>query len=108
MTKAGNSHARHALVEGAWAERAPAKGSRPLHRRLAQPSQVSQASSAQAQGRRCQRARTLIARGQHANQVVVARAPALRGCMWAMAPALPGTPADQPTAHAQPATPQVA
>jgi transposase len=35
FTKAGNTHARHALVEGAWAYRYPAKGSRPLQLRLA-------------------------------------------------------------------------
>src|SRR6266542_3973891 len=34
ITKAGNSHARRALVEGAWAYRSPAKVSRPLQLRL--------------------------------------------------------------------------
>jgi transposase len=34
LTKAGNTHARRALVEGAWAYRHPAKVSRHLQRRL--------------------------------------------------------------------------
>jgi transposase len=34
MTKAGNTHARRALVEGAWASRYPAKVSRQFQRRL--------------------------------------------------------------------------
>jgi transposase len=33
ITKAGNTHARRVLVEGAWAYRYPAKVSRPLQRR---------------------------------------------------------------------------
>jgi transposase len=36
ITKAGNTHARRALVEGAWAYRYPAKVSRHLQRRLEQ------------------------------------------------------------------------
>ena len=34
ITKTGNTHARRALVEGAWAYRYPAKVSRHLHLRL--------------------------------------------------------------------------
>ena len=34
MTQTGNTHARRALVEGAWAYRYPAKVSRHLHLRL--------------------------------------------------------------------------
>ncbi|MGH8064086.1 MAG: IS110 family transposase, partial [Candidatus Entotheonellia bacterium] len=45
-----------------------------------------------AQVRRCNRYRTLRARGQHANQVVVAMARALIGLMWAMAKAVPVAP----------------
>jgi transposase len=36
-TKAGNTHARRALIEGAWAYRSPAKVSRPLQLRRAPP-----------------------------------------------------------------------
>ena len=34
ITKTGNTHARRALIEGAWGYRYPAKGSRPLQLRL--------------------------------------------------------------------------
>ena len=74
ITKAGKTHARRALVEGAWAYRDPAKVSRPLHLRLATPSKAVQDSSWKAQARLCTRDRRLMARGKHANQVVVAMA----------------------------------
>jgi transposase len=108
ITKAGNSHARRALVEGAWAYRYPATVSRHLQLRLAQQPKVIPDSSWKAQVRRCKRYRTLIARGKHANQVVVALARALMGCMGASAKEIPVTPSDQTTAHDQPATQKVA
>jgi transposase len=92
MTKAGHTHARRAPVEGAWAYRYPAQGSRHLQRRLAQQPKAIQAISWKAQGRLCQRYRRLSARGKHANQVVVAMARELVGCMWAIATQLPVTP----------------
>ena len=55
ITKAGNSHARRVLVEGAWAYRYPAKASRHLQRRLEQLPNPIQAISWKAQGRRCTR-----------------------------------------------------
>src|SRR4029434_7408952 len=42
ITKAGNTHARRALVEGAWAYRYPAKVSRHLQLRLEQPPKAIQ------------------------------------------------------------------
>jgi transposase len=86
MTKAGKTHARKALVEGAWAYRYPAQVSRQLQRRLEKPPQAIQDSSGKAQVRWCTRYRRLITRGKHANQVVVAMARELVGCMGAMAP----------------------
>src|SRR5215471_4279613 len=74
ITKTGNSHARRALVEGAWAYRYPAKVSR------------------QAQLRLCKRYRQLSARGKNANQVVVAIARELSAFMWAIAQEVPLTP----------------
>jgi transposase len=57
MTKAGNTHARRALVEGAWAYRDPAKVSRHLpRRRETQPKRIQEISW-KAQVRRCQRDR---------------------------------------------------
>ena len=89
MTKAGQTHARRVLVEGAWAYRYPAKVSRHLQLRLETQPKAIQDISWQAQVRLCQRYRHLIARGKHANQVVVAMARELVGCMWAMAKAVP-------------------
>ena len=92
MTKAGNTHARRALVEGAWAYRYPAKVSRHLQLRLEKQPKVIQDISWQAQVRLCKRYRRLMARGKHANQVVVAIARELVGFMWAMAKQVPVTP----------------
>jgi transposase len=92
ITKAGNTHARRALVEGAWASRSPAKVSRHLQLRLEQQPQVLQDISWQAQVRLCKRDRKRLARGKHANQVVVAIARELIGFMWAIAQEIPVTP----------------
>jgi transposase len=92
ITKAGNTHARRALVEGAWAYRYPAKVSRHLQLRLEQQPKAIQDISWKAQVRLCKRYRKLIARGKHANQVVVAIARELIGFMWAIAKEVPGTP----------------
>jgi transposase len=97
MTKAGNTHARRALVEGAWASRDPAQGSRPLPRRLETPPKVSQDISWKAQVRRCQRDRRLVATGTHANVVTVAMARAWVGLMWAMAQEVAVAPSGQTT-----------
>ena len=72
ITKAGNTHARRALVEGAWASRYPAKVSRHLQLRLENQPKAIQDISWKAQVRLCTRYRRLLARGKHANQVVVA------------------------------------
>lgn len=92
MTTAGHTHARRALVEGAWASRDPAQVSRHLPRRLEPPPNIIQDIRWQAQVRRCQRDRRLVSRGQHAHVVTVAMARELAGFMWAMARAVPVTP----------------
>jgi transposase len=92
ITKAGNTHARHALVEGAWAYRYPAKVSRHLQLRLETQPKVIQDISWKAQVRLCKRYRKLLARGKHANQVVVAIARELVGFMWAIAKEVTVTP----------------
>jgi transposase len=91
ITKAGNSHARRALVEGAWAYRYPAKVSRPLQLRLEKQSKIIQDISWQAQLRLCKRYRRLISRGKHANVVTVAIARELAAFMWAIAREVPVT-----------------
>jgi transposase len=85
ITKAGNTHARRVLVEGAWAYRYPAKVSRHLQLRLEKQPQIIQDISWKAQVRLCKRYRRLAARGKHANVVTVAIARELAGFMWAIA-----------------------
>jgi transposase len=92
ITKAGNTQARRALVEGAWAYRYPAKVSRHLQLRLETQPKAIQDLSWKAQVRLCKRFRRLLARGKHANQVVVAIARELVGCMWAIAKQVTVTP----------------
>jgi transposase len=89
ITKAGNSHARRALVEGAWAYRYPAKVSRHLQLRLEKLPTEVQAISWKAQVRLCRRYRQLTARGKHVNQVVVAIARELAAFAWAIARLVP-------------------
>ena len=92
MTKTGHSHARRALVEGAWAYRYPAKISRHLQLRLEKLPTAIQAISWKAQVRLCKRYRQLMAKGKNANQVVVAIARDLRAFMWAIAKQVAGAP----------------
>jgi transposase len=92
ITKAGNTHARRALVEGAWAYRYPAKVSRHLQLRLEKLPAEIQAIGWKAQVRLCKRYRQLIARGKHANQVVVAIAREMAAFAWAIARLVPLTP----------------
>src|SRR5919198_4215311 len=89
ITKAGNTHARRALVEGAWAYRYPAKVSRHLQLRLDKQPKAIQDISWKAQVRLCTRFRRLLARGKHAHIVTVAIARELIGFMWAIAQQIP-------------------
>jgi transposase len=89
ITKAGNGHARRALVEGAWAYRYPAKVSRHLQLRLEKTTATVQAISWKAQVRLCKRYRQLSARGKHVNQVVVAIAREMAAFAWAIARTVP-------------------
>jgi transposase len=91
MTKAGNPHARRALIEGAWAYRYPAQVSRHLQLRRETHPNIIQDLSWTAQVRLCKRYRRLSARGKHAHQVVVAMARELMGFMWAIAKQIPVT-----------------
>jgi transposase len=92
MTKTGNTHARRALVEGAWASRYPATVSRHLPRRREKLPTAIHAISWKAQVRLWKRYRQLMAKGNHANQVVVAIARELRAFMWAIAKQVAGSP----------------
>jgi transposase len=99
ITNAGNTHARRVLVEGAWASRYPAKVSRHWPLRLEQLPQPIQDISWKAQVRLCTRDRRLMARGKHANQVVVAIARELVGFLWAIAKQAPLTSSGHKTHH---------
>jgi transposase len=92
ITKAGNTHARRALVDGAWAYRYPANVRRHLQLRVAQQPKAIQDIRWKAQVRRCHRYRRLMARGKHAHQVVGAMARELAGFIWAMAKQIPVKP----------------
>ncbi|MBI2890051.1 MAG: IS110 family transposase, partial [Nitrospirae bacterium] len=61
ITKAGNGHARRALIEGAWAYRFPAKVSVHLQKRLEKLPKPIQDIAWKAQVRLCKRFRRLIA-----------------------------------------------
>jgi transposase len=92
ITKTGHRHARRALVEGAWAYRDPAKVSRHLQLRLEKLPKGIQDIGWKAQGRWWKRYRQRGARGNHANQVVVAIARELAAFMWAIAQQVAVTP----------------
>ena len=79
-------------MEGAWAYQFPANVSRHLQLRLETQPKAIQDISWKAQVRLCKRYRKLIARGKHANQVVVAIARELVGFMWAIAKQVAVTP----------------
>jgi hypothetical protein len=96
ITKTGNTQARHALVEGAWASRSPAQVRRHVPRRLEQRPTAGQEISGQAHVRLCTRDRTLGARGTQATHVVVASARALIALRWAIATEVPGAPESAP------------
>jgi transposase len=89
ITKAGNTFARRALIEGAWAYRYPAKVSRHLQVRLEQVPKTIQDISWKAQVRLCKRFRDLTTRGKHANPVVVAIAREMAAFVWAIAREVP-------------------
>jgi hypothetical protein len=91
MTKTGNTQARRVLGAGAWADRSPAQGSRPLPLRLAHQPPSMQDLSGKAQVRLGKRSQRLGATGHHATVVTVAMARELVGFVWTMAKEVPVT-----------------
>jgi len=85
ITKAGNSSARRALVEAAWAYQYMAKVSGLIARRQAKLPKVALDIAWKAQVRLCARFRRLKARGVNRNKIVVAIARELAGFVWAIA-----------------------
>jgi transposase len=91
ITKAGNGHARRALVEAAWAYRYPAKVSAHLQLRLEPCAKPIQDIAWKAQVRLCTRYRRLVARGKNSNIVVTAIAREILAFLWAIAREVPVT-----------------
>ena len=85
ITKTGNTHARRALVEGAWAYRMRARIGRHKVDRIEALPKVVRDIGWKAQVRLCTRYRRLKARGKNANVVNVAIAREMVGFIWSIA-----------------------
>jgi transposase len=85
ITKTGNSHARHMLIEAAWNYRFPPRITRPLQcRQEGQPASI-RTIAWRAQLRLNHRFRRLTARGVQHNKICVAIARELIGFVWSIA-----------------------
>jgi len=89
ITKTGNTHARRALVEGAWAYRFPARVSKQIQARQENLPEAVRDIAWRAQVRLCKRFQKMIARGKNANIVVTAIARERAAFMWAIAKQVP-------------------
>jgi transposase len=85
VTKTGNRHVRHVIVEAAWHYRYPPRLAGLLKRRQAGQPEAVQAIAWKAQGRLHGRYRRLLARGKSKGTVIVALARELLGFLWAIA-----------------------
>jgi transposase len=84
ITKAGNSYARRALIEAAWAYRHPARVTRIIANRQSQLPKAACDIAWRAQLRLSARYRRLSARHLNQNKIVVALARELSGFVWAI------------------------
>ena len=84
ITKAGNSHARRVLIEGAWTYRFAARMSRLLQERQAGLPKVVREIAWKAQLRLCSRYRKLMASGKRQTVVTVAIAREMSAFLWAI------------------------
>lgn len=84
ITKAGNSSARRALIEAAWAYAHPARVSWVIARRQTGLAKNITDLAWKAQLRLCARFRHLARRGLNRNKIVVAIARELSGFVWAI------------------------
>jgi transposase len=84
ITKAGNSSARRAMVEAAWAYQHPAAVSPVIARRQTGLPKAAIEIAWKAQLRLCARFRRLQARGLNRNKIAVAIARELSGFVWAI------------------------
>lgn len=92
ITKTGNTHARHALVDGAWAYRMRARIGRHKVDRIEALPKVVRDIGWKAQIRLCSRYLRLSARGKNANVVNVAIAREMVGFIWSIARTVQSAP----------------
>jgi len=98
ITKAGNGHARRALVEAAKAYRHRAKLSEAMQARQQDLPAAVRDIAWKAQVRLCGRYRKLHARGKHPNTIAAAIARELAGFVWAIVKAHPLAVSEPPRA----------
>jgi transposase len=84
ITKTGNAHLRHIVVEAAWAYRYRPRVGNVLRRRQVGASEAVKEIAWKAQHRLHQRYRTLLGRGKSKQQVVTALGRELLGFIWAI------------------------
>ncbi len=89
FTKAGSRHARHMLIEGAWAYRMPARVGRKIACRQEGLSKETLDIAWKAQTRLCHRFRAMRARGKNQNLVMTAIAREVACFVWAIARTVP-------------------
>jgi transposase len=95
VTKTGNAHVRHILVQAAWHSRhAPSISAELRKRQRGQPERVK-AIAWKAQDRLHRRFRRLVGRGKPGQKAVVAVAREMLGFIWAIAQEIPVPEQDQ-------------
>jgi transposase len=85
ITKAGNAHARKALIEAAWSYRLQPRVSRVILKRHENVSEAVRQIAWKAQQRLCGRFKRLRAKGKPTQVVVTAIARELSAFLWAIA-----------------------
>jgi len=85
ITKSGNAHLRHVVVESSWHYRQPPRVGAVLKKRQAGQSEAVKAMAWEAQCRLNRKYRRLTSRGKPSTVAVVAVARELLGFMWAIA-----------------------
>ncbi len=89
ITKTGNGHVRHVLVEAAWTYRHPARKTTYLQRRAQRTAENVQEIAWKAQVRLCARYQLLEGKGKLKVKVCTAIARELVGFIWAIGQAFP-------------------
>lgn len=89
VTKAGNAHVRHVMVQAAWHSRHPPSLSAALRRRQRDQPERVKAIAWKAQVRLHRRFRRLVGRGKPRQKAAVAVAREMLGFVWAIAQEVP-------------------